>query len=133
MLLYNWTKIFETCKGNASEIVVVLKMMVEKQIPNNRFDRIYKYSNTDFRGESFLLHPDVLLYNTYQYGYKDVCIYVAMASIRSYAEYKAFGKTTLDILHLPIDPFIFLQNFSLLRVIGDQIHFKYEEAPTEKH
>ena len=62
MLLYNWTKIFETCKGNASEMVVVLKMMVEKQIPNNRFDRIYKYSNTDFRGESFLLHPDVLLY-----------------------------------------------------------------------
>ena len=133
MLLYNWTKIFETCKGNASEMVVVLKMMVEKQIPNNRFDRIYKYSNTDFRGESFLLHPDVLLYNTYQYGYKDVCIYVAMASLRSYAEYKAFGKTTLDVLHLPIDPFIFLNNHSLLQVKGDQVCFLYEEAPTEIH
>ena len=133
MLLYNWTKIFETCKGNASEMVVVLKMMVEKQIPNNRFDRIYKYSNTDFRGESFLLHPDVLLYNTYQHGYKDVCIYAAMASLRSYAEYKAFGKTTLDVLHLPIDPFIFLNNHSLLQVKGDQLCFLYEEAPMEKH
>ena len=133
MLLYNWNKIFETCKGNVSEMVVVLKMLVEKQIPNNRFDRIYKYTDIDFRGEYFLLHPDVLLYNCYQYGYKDVCIYAALASLRSYAEYKAHGKTTLDVLHLPVDPFIFLQNFSLLRVIGDQIHFKYEEAPTEKH
>ena len=133
MLLYNWTKIFETCEGNVLEMVIVLKMLVEKQIPNNRFDRIYKYSNIDFKGESFLLHPDVLLYNCYQYGYKDVCIYVGLASLRSYAEYKAFGKITLDVLHLPIDPFIFLNNHSLLWVKNDQVHFLHEEAPTEIH
>ena len=133
MLFYNWKKIFETCKGNASEMVRVLKMLVEKQIPLNQYDRIYKYSSIDFRGECFLLHPDVLLYNAYQYGYKDVCIYVAMASLRSYAEYKANGKTTLDVLHLPVDPFIFLNNHSLLRIQHDGIHFLYEEAPTEIH
>ena len=133
MLLFNWNKIFETCKGNASEMVLVLKMLVDKQIPNNRFDRIYKYTDIDFRGESFLLHPDVLLYNCYQYGYKDVCIYAALASLRSYAEYKANGKTTLDVLHLPVDPFIFLNNHSLLRIQHDGIHFLYEEAPTEIH
>ena len=133
MFLYNWKRIFETCEGNAIEMVRVLKMLVFKQVPKNKYDKIYRYSTIDFRGESFLVHPDVLLCNEYQYGYKDVCIYVAIASLRPYADYVAYGKTTLDLLHLPVDPFIFLQNFSLLRVIGDQIHFKYEEAPTEKH
>ena len=133
MLFYNWKKIFETCKGNASEMVRVLKMLVEKQIPINQYDRIYKYSNIDFRGECFLLHPDVLLYNAYQYSYKYVCIYVAMASLRSYADYAAHGKTTLDLIHLPLDPFIFLDNHSLLYVIDDQLCFLYEEAPTEIH
>ena len=133
MFLYNWKKIFETCEGNAIEMVRVLKMLTFKQIPKNKYDKIYRYSTIDFRGESFLVHPDVLLCNEPKYGYKDICIYAAIASLRPYADYVAYGKTTLDLLHLPIDPFIFLQNFSLLRVIGDQIHFKYEEAPTEKH
>ena len=133
MLFYNWKKIFETCKGNASEMVRVLKMLVEKQIPINQYDRIYKYSGIDFRGECFLLHPDVLLYNAYQYSYKDVCIYVAMASLRSYADYAAHGKTTLDLIHLPLDPFIFLDNHSLLYVKDDQLCFLHEEVPMEIH
>ena len=66
------------------------------------YDKIYKYYHIDFRGSSFLLHPDVLLYNAYQYSYKDICIYVAMASARSYAEYAAHGKLSLDLLHLTI-------------------------------
>ena len=79
MLLFDWKKIYETCDGNTSEVVRVLRMLVEKQIPNNRFDKIYKYSNLDFTGMSFLLHPDVLLYNAYKYSNKDICIYMAMA------------------------------------------------------
>ena len=133
MLLYNWKKILETCKGNPLEVVRVLKMLVEKEIPQNQYDKIYKYSTIDFRGESFLLYPDVLLYNAYQYSYKDICIYVAIASLRSYANYAAFGKTTLDLIHLPLDPFIFLNNHRLLYVENEELYFLYEEVPTEKH
>ena len=133
MLFYDWKKIYETCRGNTSEVLRVLKMLVEKEIPLNQYDKIYKYSHIDFRGSSFLLHPDVLLYNAYQYSYKDICIYVAMASARSYAEYAAHGKLSLDLLHLTIDPFIFLDNPSLLYVDSDQLHFLYEEAPMEIH
>ena len=64
------------------------------------------------------------------YSYKDICIYVAMASARSYAEYAAQGKLSLDRMHLTIDPFMFLDNPSLLRMGDDGIHFRYEEAPT---
>ena len=133
MLFYDWKKIYETCRGNTSEVLRVLKMLVEKELPVNQYDKIYKYSHIDFRGSSYLLHPDVLLYNAYQYSYKDICIYVAMASARSYAEYAAHGKLSLDRIHLTIDPFMFLDNPRLLYVDSDQLHFLYEEAPMEIH
>jgi len=133
MLFFNWKKIFETCKGNPSEVVRVLKMLVEKDLPLNQYDKIYRYSTIDFTGNSFLLNPDVLLYNAYKYSYRDICVYMAMASVRAYADYIHRGKTSLDLIHLPVDPFIFLQNPRLLFVEDDQVHFLYEEAPTEIH
>jgi hypothetical protein len=138
MLLYNWNKIFTKCEGNTVEIVKVLKMLVEKQLPKNRFDDIYKYSDIDFSGQSFLIHPDVLLYNSYKYSFRDVCIYVALASRRPYALYKAYGKITLDLLFLSTahereDPFYYLENNRLLQIRNGEVHFLYEEAPKEKH
>ena len=133
MLLFNWKKIYETCDGNASEVVRVLRMLVEKQIPNNRFDKIYKYSNLDFTGMSFLLHPDVLLYNAYKYSNKDICIYMAMASLRSYAEYLTNQTVHINIMHLPIDPYMYLDNNSLLLVAGENMHFLYEEANLQEN
>lgn len=132
MLLYNWNKIFTKCEANPVEIVRVLKMLVEKQIPYNRYDKIYKYSDVDFNGDSFLIHPDVLLFNSYKYSYRDVCIYVALASRRPYAEYKVSGKRTLDMLHLPEEPII-MEDYSLLYIEDEEIHFVYEEDPLEKH
>ena len=132
MLLYDWNKIFAKTGSNPVEIVRVLKMLVEKQIPYNRYDKIYKYSDVDFNGDSFLIHPDVLLFNSYKYSYRDVCIYVALASRRPYAEYKVSGKRTLDMLHLPEEPII-MEDYSLLYIEDEEIHFVYEEDPLEKH
>ena len=132
MLLYYWNKIFTKCESNPVEIVRVLKMLVEKQIPYNRYDKIYKYSDVDFSGDSFLIHPDVLLFNSYKYSYRDVCIYVALASRRPYAQYKVSGKRTLDMLHLPDEPII-MEDYSLLYIEDEEIHFVYEEDPLEKH
>ncbi len=133
MLLFDWKKIYETCHGNTSEVVRVLRMLVEKQIPNNRFDKIYKYSKLDFTGMSFLLHPDVLLYNAYKYSNKDICIYVSIASLRSYAEYLANRTIHLNIMHLPLDPYMYLDNNSLLLIAGENMHFLYEEANLQEH
>tara|TARA_A100001011_G_scaffold74546_1_gene76663 strand:- start:1611 stop:1940 length:330 start_codon:yes stop_codon:yes gene_type:complete len=108
-------------------------MLVEKQIPNNRFDKIYKYSKLDFTGMSFLLHPDVLLYNAYKYSNKDICIYVSIASLRSYAEYLANRTIHLNIMHLPLDPYMYLDNNSLLLIAGENMHFLYEEANLQEH
>lgn len=131
MLLYNWNRIFKTCKANTFEIVQVFKMMVEKQLPRNRYDNLYKYADMNFTGESFLVHPDVLLYNSYKYSYRDICIYLALASLRSYGEYKVNGRITLDPLHIQEDPQLFLDNNKLLYIENGEIHFLHEEVPTE--
>ena len=68
MLLYNWNKVFKTCKANPPEIIRVFKMLVDKDLPLNKYDPVYKYSNIDFSGQSFLVHPDVLLYQLYKYS-----------------------------------------------------------------
>ena len=82
---------------------------------------------------SFLLHPDVLLYNAYKYSNKDICIYMSIASLRSYAVSNK-PNNTFEYQHLPLDPYMYLDNNSLLHVKGENMHFLYEEANfQEKH
>lgn len=109
-------------------------MLTYNQIPENRLDPIYPYSKMDFRGESFLLHPDVLLYNSYKYTSKDVAIYAGLASLRPVAEYLVYGTLTLPLQFCPIKVREHLEDEELLQVKDDKIHFLYEQPPSSlKH
>ena len=135
MLLYDWRKIYKKSGGNVLEIFYILEMLVNKSIPTHRGDKLYKYSKVDFNGLSFIVHPDVLLYNSYKHSYKDIAAYLATASFRSLAEYAATQTTTLELLHIPFADFLVenIKTNSLLRVEDDLVHFLYEEVPKEKH
>ena len=135
MLLYDWRKIYKKSGGNVLEIFYILEMLVNKSIPIHRGDKLYKYSKVDFNGLSFIVHPDVLLYNSYKHSYKDIAAYLATASFRSLAEYAATQTTTLELLHIPFADFLVenIKTNSLLRVEDDLVHFLYEEVPKEKH
>jgi len=101
-------------------------------IPRNRYDPVYKYYDRDLKGSSFLAHDDVLMFNRYKHTNTDIAQYAALASLRSLADYYAFGTTTLDLFHVPIDKSLFIDN-SLLHIDENNVlHFLYEEAPTEK-
>lgn len=131
MLLFNWKKIYETAKGNPTAIVLIVKMLTFKEIPRNKYDKIYSYVNVDFSGDSFMLHPDVLLLNAYKYDNYEVSQYFALASIRSYADYLASGEVTLDSFELSIDENLYKDN-RLLSIDDDgKIHFLYEEVKQE--
>lgn len=132
MILYDWKKIFKEANGKANECWRIFKMLAQSQIPRNKYDLIYYYSNMRFSGESFLMHPDVLIYNAWQYSNYDLCVYLALASLRPLAEYKASGKLTLDLLHSSIDPGQYLNDPSLLPIKDGQIYFPYEESPSKK-
>jgi len=133
MLLYDWKKIFTVANGEPSGIFMIFEMLVKQSIPRNKYDPIYKFYETNFAGDSFLVHPDVLLYNAFRHSRRDIAIYLAFASMRSLGEYFASGDITLDLLEMPLDPFQHLENDDRrLYMEDDKLHFLYEEVPQEK-
>jgi len=136
MLLYDWQKIYDVSDGSVLEIFKIFEMVTNNLIPQNRKDVLYKYRKHDFTGTSFLVHPDVLLYNAYKHTYRDIATYLASASIRSISEYLATETTTLELLHVPFANLLVdnINSNSLLRLDDNNlIHFLYEEVPLEKH
>jgi hypothetical protein len=130
MLLFDWKKIYEKTDGKVFDICLVLKMLTYNEVPQNKYDKIYKYHGSDYAGDSFILHPEVLIYNRYKYSYKEIAQYLGLASLRSLAEYKTSGKTTLDLFPIDADLDILNKN-RLLNIIDGEVHFIYEEVPKE--
>jgi hypothetical protein len=108
-------------------------MIVQKQVPQNRKDPIYKYSQKDFSGVSFMLHPDLLLHHAYKYSYREVAQYISLCSLRSVVEFSATYKLTLDLLLVPgLEPEQLINNNRLLALDEDRVLFLYEEVPEEE-
>ena len=130
MLFYDWKKMFEASEGNPLALFIIFRMIVTKAIPKNKYDDIYKYAGKHFAGESFLVHPDVLLYNSYKHEYREIAQYLAIASMRPYADYLVTGDTTLDLLQCEVETEFFEDN-SLLHIENGKVHFLYEEVKQE--
>lgn len=130
MLLFDWKKVYDTAQGNIFTCNLIMKMLIKGEVPKNKYDPIYKFSHRNFRGESFLVHPEFLLFNSYKYTQKELAIYYALASLRSYANYVAFEKTTLESLHCPV-PLDEINDNRLLIVDDKEITFIYEEVTLE--
>ena len=130
MFLFDWRKIHKEANGNAVEIVRIVRMLVLRQIPTNAVDPIYKYSQKNFLGDSFMLHPDVLLYHSYKYRYRELAQYIALCALRSTAYFRLTKDTTLDTVLLPAEDMDTLINNNRLLYLDDSqtLHFKYEEV-----
>lgn len=135
MFLYNWKKIYDAAGGRTTETIRIFEMLVKSKIPNNRYDKIYKYRNTDFSGRSFLVHEDVLLFNSFRYSHREIAVYLSIASLRKLPHWIATKDTTLDLLHVPDEDVVLesIYESRLLYVENRKVHFLYEEAPMEKH
>ena len=127
MFFYNWQKIFEAGHGSAVECYRIFEMVACNKLPRNKYDPIYKYHSTNFSGYSFLKRPDTLIFDSYRQTRKDLCIYLSIASQRSYAEYKASGTLTLELIHSRVDPRDYLVNKDLIPVKNGILYFPYEE------
>ena len=130
MLLFDWKKVFDTAAGSIYNCNMIMEMLIKGSIPKNKYDPIYKFSQKNFRGNSFLVLPEFLLYHSYKYEQKEICMYYALASLRSLSDYYASNKATLDPLHCPVDLDDIKDN-RLLIVLEDEITFIYEEATLE--
>jgi hypothetical protein len=128
MLLFSWERIHRHSGGLPREIIRIVRMLTYKDIPWGKQDKLYNYSQLNFSGECFLVHPEKLLYNAYKYTAKDISIYIALAALRSLPDYRAYGTLTLDLLHAPTDVIGYLDKPNLLSIKDGRIHFLYEEA-----
>jgi|TARA_A200000159_G_C7215459_1_gene293870 hypothetical protein len=135
MFFYDWPKIYDASQGSVIEIVRIFRMIVEKQIPKNKYDPIYRYSQKNFSGISFMLHPDVLLYHSFKYKYREIAQYISLCALRSSADFISTQDPSLDVILLPgLDPEKIIENNRLLIIDEDKVYFRYEEVnPKEIH
>ena len=135
MFLFDWQKIYDASKGNVVEIVRIFRMIVEKQIPKNKYDPIFRYSQKDFSGISFMLHPDVLLHHSFKYKYREVAQYISLCALRSAADFISTQDPSLEMVLMPgLSPEKVIENNRLLEIDEDRVYFRYEEVnPKEIH
>jgi len=135
MFFYDWPKIYNASQGSVIEIVRIFRMIVEKQIPKNKYDSIYRYSQKNFSGISFMLHPDVLLHHSFKYKYREIAQYISLCALRSSADFISTQDPSLDVILLPgLNPEKIIENNRLLMLDENKVYFRYEEVnPKEIH
>lgn len=127
MLLFNWNEILKRSKGSILDTITILRIITFKLTPKNYNDRVFKFYEHYYGGQSFLLNPEKLLDVGRSYSDKEVVEYAGVASFRNYFEYQQTKDSTLDLLMLPISEDIITKN-RLLDIKNGRIHFMFEET-----
>ena len=107
-------------------------MLVEKRIPKNKYEKEYFYSQLNFDGTNFLVHPERLLYDGYKFTLREMAVYTGIAALRSLPDFYATNKITLDLLHIPEEVLIHVYENRLLEIKDNEIHLLYEGSPPKK-
>lgn len=133
MLFYNWDKLYSISEGDSVEVVRILRMLVEKTVPRSYNDDMYKYyvRKHEFAGESYLLHPDILLYNSHRYTYRDLAMYLSLASLRPWAAWLTTQDCSLSAITVPIEQEVlhaYVEENPLLAMENGNIVFLFEEV-----
>jgi hypothetical protein len=132
MIFYDWERILRASRGNAFDIVTILRIITYKLTPKNYYDSTFKFYEQKFGGASFLLNPEALLTTGRTYSDKEVAEYAGVASWRNYHTFKRYGDTTLDLMHCPVSENT-IKNNRLLDIIDNKIYFMFEEPQENKY
>jgi hypothetical protein len=127
VIFYNWAKMYRKLEGSSSDIVSLIAYLTFPHLPRNRWDIINRWTHVDWAGDSFLLHPEKIITNRSNFGDTELAQYVALASFRSYAEYEATRKTSLNLALSPVGLEL-IDNHRLLSRVDDEIFFCWEEV-----
>ena len=127
LILYNWPKIVSKSDGRVSKMLEILSHLTFKLLPVNEEDFRFNISQENWSGDSFLLNPSKIFIHRHQFKSREIAEYVALASLRSYAEYKATRKTTLSLIQCPVEQ-VQIKDNRLLSFCNNQIYFCWEEV-----
>ena len=76
MLLFDWTKVYDTAAGSIYNCNMIMEMLIKgfKSLKTST-TLFINFRRKTFHGNSFLVHPELLLYHSHKYGKKKyVCI-----------------------------------------------------------
>ena len=127
LILYNWPKIVSKSDGRVSKMLEILSHLTFKLLPVNEEDFRFNISQENWSGDSFLLNTSKIFIHRHQFKSREIAEYVALASLRSYAEYKATRKTTLSLIECPVEQ-VQIKDNRLLSFCNNQIYFCWEEV-----
>ena len=127
LILYNWPKIVSNSNGRVSKMLEILSHLTFRLLPENEEDFRYQISQQDWSGDSFLLNPSKIFIHRHQFKSREIAEYVALASLRSYDEYKATRKTTLSLIECPVEQ-VQIKDNRLLSFWNNEIYFCWEEV-----
>lgn len=121
MIFFNWGTMERVTKRDPDKIIQVLShIMTFKKIPVSYTKNLWLFTNS-WKGDSFLIHPEILLHNINTKNQQYLPEYVELASYRSFIEYKLMRKVWLD--YLPIFGEI---NNPLVTLHNNKIYFNFE-------
>ena len=89
-------------------------------------EQTLKYLLNSTNGQSFMIGANLLYNNAHQFTEAEIEHYIILAGLRDYEEFKATGKTTLDLDLCPCSESDVLEN-RLLFILNNQVFFQYEE------
>lgn len=132
MILFDWKRVRQATAPSSKKLVDLIEWLaIGRPLPKNRWSQEYRWQDKDFSGSSFLINPMNLVRDRYQYTFRECAEYIALASLRSYADYRAIRRRELPLILSPL-PLEKLEANRLLIVRDNQITFKYEIRSYDK-
>ena len=127
MIFFDWKKVQKLSGGKSKNVVRILAILTYDIKMPRKDKNISQFYNQDISGDSYLLNPREIFKNKLQVTLDDMALYIELASLRNYLDYKWYGVNSLPLKYAKIDRKLLDEN-PLLEVDGqDNITFYYEE------
>lgn len=119
LLRYNWKILYKKTQGDCKQILSVVKALVGLKKPSQK-DKKTITEMVKGNLDGWILQPKMLLMHRGSTDWEK-CIYIELASLRSYEDYVQYG---IDTIPLFITDYKVDTN-CLLEIKEDKIYFKY--------
>lgn len=126
MIFFDWKKVQKLSGGKTKNVVRLLAILTYDIKMPRKDKNISQFYNQDISGDSYLLNPREIFKNKLQVTLDDMALYIELASLRNYLDYKWYGVKSLPLKYTEIDRAVLREN-PLLEIDGqDNITFYYE-------
>ncbi len=127
MIFFDWKKVQKLSGGKSENVVRILAIHTYNIRMPRKNKNISRFYNHNLSGDSYLLNPREIFKNKLQVTFNNMALYIELASLRNYLDYKWYGVKSLPLKYTEIDRKLLDEN-PLLEVDGqDNITFYYEE------